>query len=184
MKQVIKITSAILILAAAVFFLFEPVCDNFYKWKGTAKIEHELKNRLAQLAAQSLQSADVPVGAVLIYKNEIIGTGYNTVMRDSAAHGHAEINAISAAMKKTGPEVFHQLDRNELKLITTLEPCQMCKGAIIEYRIKHVAFMKAKDFAYGFRENRWQLLYQFKKQHVDGTGMQDSLLHLHPKYNK
>jgi len=183
MKQVIKITAVFVVLGFAVFFLFEPVCSIFYKIKGSDKIEHGLKSRLAKLAAQSLQSGDVPVGAVLIYKNEVIGVGYNTVMKDSAAYGHAEINSISSAMKKTGSGAFYELDRNDLQLITTLEPCQMCKGAIVEYRIKHVSFMKAKDFAYWFKENRWQLLYQFKKKQVEGTGMQDSLLHLHPKYD-
>ena len=165
-------------------FILLPWSEFIYKPKSKAAINDSIKTRLITLAGRSLASEDVPVGAVLIYKDTIIGTGYNTVRKDSVAYGHAEINALNGALKKYGLTNFLKLDRNKLELITTLEPCEMCKGAIVEYRIKHVKFMKAKDLSYWFKENRWKLLYQFKKVQIEGEAQQDSLFHLHPHYGK
>lgn len=166
------------------FFEWIPLDEFFYKFKSRQSVENAIETKLADLAAQSLASKDVPVGAILIYKDKVIGTGYNTVKRDSVAYGHAEINAMNEAMKLFGPDNFYKLNRNELFLITTLEPCQMCKGALIEYRIKNVQFMKGKDFTYWFNENRWKIIYEVKKKQVNGAEIQDSLFRLYPTYEK
>ena len=88
-----------------------------------------------ELAKLSLDSADVPVGAVVVRGNEIIGEGYNKreLLNDPTAH--AEIIAIKEASKRLGS--WH-LD--ECTLYVTLEPCPMCAGAIINSRIKKVVF--------------------------------------------
>ena len=172
---------AIIILTSIVWFLFP---NFFYKLKSEGISNEKLTRKIIHLAANSLISQDVPVGCVLLYNDTIIGEGFNTVLRDSVAYGHAEINAISSAIKKMRLNTFSKLDRNKLILITTLEPCKMCEGAIIEYKIKYVQFAKNKDLKYWFKENKWELLYQYHKQKIQGDKLQDSLFNLHPKFTK
>ena len=74
---------------------------------------------------------EVPIGCVIVYNDEIIGRGYNRRMADKTVLAHAEINAIKKACKKIGD---WRLDDTEMYV--TLEPCQMCSGAIIQARIR------------------------------------------------
>lgn len=139
-------------------------------------------SRLLELARRSLESLDVPIGALLIYQNDIIGEGYNTVLRASDAGGHAEINAISDALKRLGMERFSSLDRNSLFLVTTFEPCLMCAGAFINYNIKQVYFLKEKDFMYLSKEGARFLRYYFRRRKMKHAGEQDTLFEQHPCY--
>lgn len=177
-----RIGLALLILA--ILLAIYPWSYSLYKLRSTQALPSTIKKQLISSAALSLLHSDVPVGAVITYNDSIIGIGYNTVRKDTVAFGHAEINALTAALKKTGLDAFHALDRNKLCLYTTLEPCEMCKGAIVEYRIKHVRFMKAKDMVYWYRERNWEYLYEYHKTQIEGEVLQDSLLNLHPGYNK
>jgi len=179
-----KLIGIVGISVLALCFAFLPWSEFLYKTGNKKTLADSLSKRLLQLGGKSLLTRDVPVGAILVYKGVVIGTGYNTVFKDSVAYGHAEINALTMAIKKYGVKDFLKLDRNNLELLTTLEPCEMCKGAIVEYRIKLVKFMKSKDFRYWFEENRWRLLYEIKKTQVHGGDRQDSLLNLHPEYGK
>lgn len=121
--------------------------------------------------------ADVPIGALVMVGDTILGRGHNTVVELGAAGGHAEINAISDALKKTGYKKFMQLDRARLTLISSFEPCPMCRGAIAEYRIRNVMFVKAKDAAYKLRKEIWpDLHYLFRKRRIESQ-LQDSLFH-------
>ena len=82
--------------------LFVVILFLYPKWhilKNDTKSKNIHHKRLAEIAIQSLPSKDVPVAAILIYNNKIIGEGFNTVNKDSNAAGHAEINAISNAIK-------------------------------------------------------------------------------------
>lgn len=176
-----KITLLVILLGGLTALAFLPLEEFLYRLKRRADIQEPLKKELLQLGGRSLP-ADVPVGAILLYNDSIAGTGFNTVARDSVAYGHAEINALNMAIKKFGIERFFRLDRNKLELLTTLEPCQMCKGAIVEYRIKQVKFMKGKDLSYWFNEKRWEMLYQFKKNSFGDPSSQDSLFRLHKNY--
>jgi tRNA(Arg) A34 adenosine deaminase TadA len=172
-------------IALILFILFAayPSSYLFYKLKPAKEVSLELKNQLIELGAKSLSSLDVPVGAIITYDDSILGTGYNTVLKDSVAYGHAEINAITAAIKKLGIKKFNGLDRNKLYLYTTLEPCEMCRGALIEYRIKKVHFMKQKSMRYWWKERNWELVYEYNKSQITGENLQDSLLLKHPLYN-
>lgn len=181
LKNFILLVLELLLLAAVILL---PVEEFFYKAKGDTETDEGLRKRLLSLAVRSLKTEDVPVGAVLLYNDSVVGVGYNTVMRDSVASGHAEINALTMALKKYGVKNFFKLNRDKLELLTTLEPCQMCKGAIVEYRIKKVKFMKGKDFSYWYKEKRWEILYQFKKRTIGYGEQQDSLFHLHPEYKE
>ena len=78
---------------------------------------------------------EIPVGCVIVYKNEVIACGYNEKESKNSAIRHAEIVAIEAACGKLGSWRLDECD-----LYVTLEPCMMCLGAIIEARIKNVYF--------------------------------------------
>jgi len=181
-NKALKIT--ILVLGMTTLIVIYPWSYIFYKIKPTKTVSSTIKKELAFLAKNCLKTNDVPVGAIIMYNDSIIGTGYNTVLKDTVAFGHAEINAITSCLKKIGVEQFHKLDRNKLTLYTTLEPCEMCQGALIEYRIKRVYFMKEKSFKYWYKEHNWEYVYQYNKSKIEGEEIQDSLLELHPKYQK
>jgi tRNA(adenine34) deaminase len=86
-------------------------------------------------AEQAFKRKEVPVGAVLIQENRIIGKGYNQTesLRDPTAH--AEIIAITAAATYTGGWRLENCT-----LYVTLEPCPMCAGAIIMSRIARLVY--------------------------------------------
>jgi tRNA(adenine34) deaminase len=92
--------------------------------------------RLAIAEALAAQAADeVPVGAIVVYNNEIIGRGQNRVLRDNDPTAHAEIVALRAA--------GITLDNYRLlncTLYVTLEPCAMCAGAILHARIARLVY--------------------------------------------
>lgn len=78
---------------------------------------------------------EIPVGCVIVYKNEVIACGYNEKESKNSAIRHAEIVAIEEACGKLGTWRLDDCD-----LYVTLEPCMMCLGGIIEARIKNVYF--------------------------------------------
>ena len=82
-------------------------------------------------AQKALSHNEVPVGAVIVYEEQIIGKGYNQVEQLNDPTAHAEMIAISAAAN------YLQSWRLEnCSLYVTLEPCSMCAGAIVLSRIK------------------------------------------------
>ena len=87
------------------------------------------------LAVQASVDGEIPVGAVIVKDDKIIGTGKNTREKEQNALGHAEINAIDEACKNTGS---WRLDG--ATIYVTMEPCPMCAGAIINSRISTVVF--------------------------------------------
>ena len=84
-------------------------------------------------ASKAAKKGEVPIGCVIVYKNKIIGRGYNRRMRDNNTLSHAELIAIKKASKKLKD---WRLDNCEMYV--TNEPCQMCAGAIVQARIKKV----------------------------------------------
>ena len=97
----------------------------------------ELKEKYMKEAIKEAKKAaeknEVPIGCIIVYKDKIIGRGYNRRMSDASALAHAELTAIKKACKKIGD---WRLDDAEIYI--TLEPCQMCSGAIVQSRIKKV----------------------------------------------
>lgn len=76
---------------------------------------------------------EVPIGAVIVYKDQIIGRGYNRRNTDKSTLAHAEILAMEEAMAFIGDWRLE-----ETTMYITLEPCPMCAGAIVQARIPRV----------------------------------------------
>lgn len=93
-----------------------------------------------RLALKALKKGDVPVGAVIVKNNKIIGKGYNKKEKKNKAVFHAEILAITTANKK-----IKNWRLDDCELYCTMEPCMMCCGAIIQSRIKKVYFLIKND---------------------------------------
>jgi tRNA(Arg) A34 adenosine deaminase TadA len=131
----------------------------------------------------AMASADLPSAAVVVYGHTIIGRGYNTVRRDTAAGGHAEINAISDALRNVGFDHFWKLRRDSLALVTMLEPCPMCRGAIVQYDIRVVRILKAKNPFTLMGEDLNLYRYYWDRLFTGPEELVDSLLreyHAHP----
>lgn len=97
--------------------------------------ERELKymKEAVKEAKKAAKLEEVPIGCVIVMDDRIIGRGYNRRMTDKTALAHAEISAIRKACKKVDD---WRLDEAEIYI--TLEPCQMCAGAIVQSRIRKV----------------------------------------------
>jgi tRNA(Arg) A34 adenosine deaminase TadA len=124
----------------------------------------------------ALESGDLPAAAVLVYGREIIGRGFVTVRRDKAAGGHAEINAISDALRNVGFERFWKMRRDSLAIITTLEPCPMCRGAIVQYNIRLVRILKEKNPFTLMGEDLRLYRYYWDRIYTGPDELADSLL--------
>lgn len=84
-------------------------------------------------AGKAYAIGEVPIGCVIVHDGKIIGRGYNRRTIDKNPLAHAEIAAIRKASKKIGDWRLE-----ECTLYVTLEPCQMCSGAIVQSRIPKV----------------------------------------------
>lgn len=91
-----------------------------------------MKEALKQ-AKKAYALGEVPIGCVIVYQDKIIARGYNRRNTDKNTLAHAEITAINRASKKLGDWRLE-----DCTLYVTLEPCQMCAGAIVQSRITNV----------------------------------------------
>lgn len=94
--------------------------------------EKYMKDAIRQ-AKKAAALGEVPIGCVIVHDGQVIGRGYNRRNTDKSTLAHAEITAIKRASKKLGDWRLE-----ECTLYVTLEPCQMCAGAIIQSRIPRV----------------------------------------------
>ncbi|OGU61028.1 MAG: tRNA-specific adenosine deaminase [Ignavibacteria bacterium RBG_13_36_8] len=88
-----------------------------------------------QEAEKAFELNEIPIGAVVVYNNKIIGKGYNQteLLKDPTAH--AEMLAITAAANHLNSKILDECD-----LYVTAEPCIMCSGAILLARIRNLYF--------------------------------------------
>ena len=105
--------------------------DNFY-----------MKKALIQ-AQQAYDNDEVPVGAIIVYQDQVIASAYNTNHQDQNALMHAEIKVINEACN-----YLKSKNLSDCTLYVSLEPCMMCLGAIKNSRISRVVFA-AFDLEYG-----------------------------------
>lgn len=94
--------------------------------------EKYMKEALKQ-AKKAYALGEVPIGCVIVHEGKIIGRGYNRRNTDKNTLAHAEITAINRASKYIGDWRLE-----ECTMYVTLEPCQMCAGAIVQARIPEV----------------------------------------------
>jgi len=87
------------------------------------------------LAQEAFLMEEVPVGAILVSSNEVVGRGFNQTLSRSSVLAHAELIAIEDTSKNLGN---HRLV--DTILFSTIEPCHMCAKAIIDARISHIIF--------------------------------------------
>ena len=96
---------------------------------------HKFMFAALQEAEVAAEEGEVPIGAIIIYKNRIIGRGYNQVEKLKDPTAHAEMIAITAAAN-----YLNSWRLNDCELYVTLEPCIMCTGALLVSRVKSIYF--------------------------------------------
>lgn len=94
--------------------------------------EKYMKSAIRQ-AKKAYALQEVPIGCVIVQNDKIIARGYNRRNTERNTLAHAELTAIKKASKKTGDWRLE-----DCTMYVTLEPCQMCAGAIVQSRMKKV----------------------------------------------
>ena len=99
-----------------------------------------MKQAITQ-AKKAYKLNEVPIGCVIVYEGKVIGRGYNRRNTDKTSLGHAEITAIKKASR-----YMNDWRLEDCTLYVTLEPCQMCAGAMVQARLKKavIGSMNAK----------------------------------------
>ncbi len=98
-------------------------------------------------AQRAYEEDEIPIGAVIVSKNKVIGRGHNLTERLTDVTAHAEMQAITAASSYLGSKYL-----KDCTLFVTLEPCPMCAGALFWSQIGRVVFA-APDPKRGFLEH-------------------------------
>ena len=128
------------------------------------KIVNLYKNKFIEYALDQARIAveenEVPVGAVIVYKDDIITTNYNKMRSEHDPTAHAEILCIREATKK-----LQRSNLSDCELYVTLEPCAMCAQAIAFSKIKRVYF-GAYDEKFGAIENGVRLFNSKVHNHI------------------
>ena len=110
-------------------------------------------------ALKAYKKGDTPIGCVIVKNNKIIAKTYNKKEKNNIATHHAELLAINKACKKL--KTWH-LD--DCILYSTMEPCIMCSGAIIQSRIKKIVYSMSNN-SFGnienneyFKKNKYEIV--------------------------
>lgn len=96
-------------------------------------VEEKYMKAAIREAKKALKLGEVPIGCVIVYEDKIIGRGYNRRKTDKNTLSHAELTAIKKASKYIGDWRLEGCT-----MYVTLEPCQMCAGAIVQGRVDKV----------------------------------------------
>jgi len=95
----------------------------------------DFMHRALELAQRAALDAEVPVGALLVRGDDVIGEGWNRPIMSQDPTAHAEVVALRAAAQRLRN---YRLERTTLYV--TLEPCAMCMGAVLNARVSRVVF--------------------------------------------
>mgnify|MGYP001443956737 CR=1 FL=1 len=130
---------------------------------------HESWMNLALIEARkAFRNKEIPIGAIIVKDNKIIGKGYNQVELLKDATAHAEMIAITSASN-----TLNEWRLNECDMYVTLEPCAMCAGAIIKSRIRNI-FFGAYNNSNGCVSTLYNLCNDSRFNHQ--SGIQGSIL--------
>ncbi|WP_075067012.1 deaminase [Candidatus Berkiella aquae] len=104
-------------------------------------MSHEIFMRAAiEEAKIGMQTGGLPIGSVIVHRNQILGRGHNQRVQKGSPVLHGEMDALENAKRQ--PAIVYQ----ESVLYTTLSPCPMCSGAILLYKIPVVVIGENKTF--------------------------------------
>ncbi|MBN9662486.1 MAG: tRNA adenosine(34) deaminase TadA [Acidobacteria bacterium] len=135
------------------------------KWSETD--DEKWMRRALALAQQAAESGEVPVGAVIVVENTVIGEGWNRPIALHDPTAHAEIQAIRQAAAQTGN---YRLEN--ATIYATLEPCAMCAGALVNARLARLVF-GGRDLRFGGVRSKFRIadseLLNHRVQVVEGV---------------
>jgi tRNA(adenine34) deaminase len=114
-------------------------------------LHQDYMRRALQLALQAGAAGEVPVGAVLVLGDQVIGRGRNSPIASHDPAAHAEILAIREAAAS-----IRNYRLEGATLYTTLEPCVMCAGALVAARVSRLVF-GARDLRFGGVRSKFRL---------------------------
>jgi tRNA(Arg) A34 adenosine deaminase TadA len=164
MKGILKIF--LIILAAALLGLLAILTiANLSSIRPRIVIEQQYIDSLTLMREIAQQKGEYPIGAIIIYQDSILGKGFNTIRHLNDPTGHAEINAIRDVFQRMDQVEFRDLNRDSLIMISSYEPCMMCKGILNYYEIRKIYYLDRKksrirlnflrkDFSYHFKIRR------------------------------
>jgi tRNA(adenine34) deaminase len=113
---------------------------------------HDLFMRQAlELARRAAAQGEVPVGAVVVLDDRIIGRGYNSPIAQNDPSAHAEMLALREAAQSRG-----NYRVEGATVYTTLEPCVMCAGALVAARVKRLVF-GTRDLRFGGVRSKFRI---------------------------
>lgn len=112
-----------------------------------------------ELALKAQKAGEIPIGAVLVYQDKLIGRGFNQVISNNDPTAHAEIVALREAALS-----LKNYRLPGTTLYVTLEPCSMCAGALVHARIERLVFA-ARDFKAGAAGSIINLLQGYPLNH-------------------
>ncbi len=121
---------------------------NAHPWKSSDEL---FMRRAFELARQAEREGEVPVGAIAVLQQKIIGSGRNSTVRLTDPTAHAEILAIREAALSLG-----NYRLGGVTLYVTLEPCAMCAGSLLASRIDRLVF-GARDLRFGAVRSKFTL---------------------------
>ena len=127
----------------------------------SSKLEYFMKQAI-DLAQKAYNLNDIPIGAVVVKNEKIIGKGYNQVKLLNDPTAHAEIIAITSAAN-----TIKNWQLKDCEIFTTLEPCIMCSGAIMNSRIKNIYF-GAYDKKFGGCSSLYNICNDLRLKHRCG----------------
>jgi len=113
--------------------------------------EAEFMREALRLAHQGALAGEVPVGAVVVRRGEIVGRAYNAPVSRNDPTAHAEILALRQSAGRIGN---YRLE--DVTLYCTLEPCAMCAGALVAARVERLVF-GTRDLRFGAVRSKFQL---------------------------
>lgn len=149
--------------------MLQPFDDNYF-----------MKKALTQ-AKMAYEKAEIPVGAVVTHNNQIIAQTHNLTEQLTDVTAHAEMQAITAAANYIGGKYLH-----DCTLYVTLEPCQMCAGALYWSQVSRVVFA-AEDLRRGYRSMNAQLhpktKVEFGNMHEEASQLMKRFFNDKRKFN-